>query len=426
LVPLPLFACLWLSSYSWSAARTCKAAHFASGCCAAIAAVFKLILMPIPVTFWLASAAWAIAREGRPPGTVLRDQLLPATTGVVVVFGAVTAYFAMLGALPEFLWTNLGYPVQAVATTTNVLDWERLLFSAGWYAFTFAPWLLFAALGLTGCRGDRRDLVTLQLALWLLVGTALIVAQRLSWWSYHFLLLILPLGILALRGIDAVSIRLAGGGAVDRRRLVPLVAVLAYAPLTAGLQGLFGKVQPVIALSVMGDTDLVGYRGWVEPEYYQIWRDTRFLVGPGALPGPIYVFGDPRYYLLSGRTQAIPIHGWTVYLLPWQRRRQAELLEASRPAYIFASPQTEQTIFALSPQLKALIDHAYEPLSSSDQGTWYRLFGEAKGTRLSPDGDTVSEPEGSVALSGDCTARGFWDTGLEPTRPGPRVKAARP
>jgi chromosome partitioning protein len=25
-----------------------------------------------------------------------------------------------------------------------------------------------------------------------------------------------------------------------------------------------------------------------------------------------------------------------------------------------------------------------------------------------------------------CTARGFWDTGLEPTRPGPRVKAARP
>jgi transposase len=25
-----------------------------------------------------------------------------------------------------------------------------------------------------------------------------------------------------------------------------------------------------------------------------------------------------------------------------------------------------------------------------------------------------------------CTARGWWDTGLEPTRPGPRVKAAPP
>ena len=27
---------------------------------------------------------------------------------------------------------------------------------------------------------------------------------------------------------------------------------------------------------------------------------------------------------------------------------------------------------------------------------------------------------------GNCTARGWWDTGLEPTRPGPRVKAAPP
>lgn len=185
-------------------------AHFWSGCCAAVAAVFKLILMPIPAAFWLASAAWATTRDNRLLGAVVRDQLLPAVAGMAIVFGAVAAYFAWLGAFPEFVWTNFRYPVEAVAAAPKASpsDWERLLFSAGWYAFVFAPCLVFALLGLVQRHGDRRDLVTLHLALWLVVGLAAILVQRLSWWSYHFLLFIVPVGILALRGIDIVIVRL--------------------------------------------------------------------------------------------------------------------------------------------------------------------------------------------------------------------------
>jgi hypothetical protein len=76
---------------------------------------------------------------------------------------------------------------------------------------------------------------------------------------------------------------------------------------------------------------------------------------------------------LAGRTQAIPIHGWAVYLLPWQRERQVEQLANSHPPYIFAGPQIEQLIFNSSPKLKALIAQNYVPLSRSDEGTWYRL-----------------------------------------------------
>jgi hypothetical protein len=219
--------------------------------------------------------------------------------------------------------------------------------------------------------------MTIQLALWILIGSVLILIQRLSWWSYHYLLLIVPIGTLAIRGIDVVSAHLSQGEAAKHRSRALVVAVLAYSASATSLQGLFRKVQPVVDLALLEKTNIVGYRGWVEPEYYQIWKNTRFLVEPGARPGPIYVFGDPNYYLLAGRTQAIPIHGWAVYLLPWQRERQAEQLAASRPPYIFAGPQTDQLIIDRSPKLKALIAQNYVPLSKGDEGTWYRLSGTA-------------------------------------------------
>jgi hypothetical protein len=373
LVPLPLFLCLWLTCYPWETVRASKLAYFASGCCAATVAVFKLILLPIPVSFWVASAVWAIYRTNHTIGIVLLERLPPFVIGAAGVFAVLTIWFASNGALPDFLWTNFRYPVEAVATTTDIRDWERLLFSAGWFTSIFAPWLPFTFLGMTIRRGDRRDLMTIQLVLWLVIGTALIVAQRLSWWSYHFLLLIVQAGVLAIRGIDVVARVLSRDGKAEHRSMALIAAMLVYSASAAGLQSLFTKVQPLVDLVWLGKTNLVGYRGWVEPEYYRIWENTRFLVEPGALPGPTYVFGNPNYYLLAGRTQAIPIHGWAVYLLPWQRERQAEQLAASRPPYIFTGPQVDQLTFDRTPKLKDWIDQNYVPLRKNNEGTWYQL-----------------------------------------------------
>jgi hypothetical protein len=117
-----------------------------------------------------------------------------------------------------------------------------------------------------------------------------------------------PIGILAIRGIDVVSAHLSQGEVVRHRNRTLIAAVLAYSASATSLEGLFRKVQPAVDLALLKKTNIVGYRGWIEPEYYRIWENTRFLVEPGALPGPIYVFGNPNYYLLAGRTQSIPIH----------------------------------------------------------------------------------------------------------------------
>ena len=46
--------------------------------------------------------------------------------------------------------------------------------------------------------------LTLLVLVWLAVGFALIVAQRFSWWTYHFELLLWPLGLTA--GIGAARL----------------------------------------------------------------------------------------------------------------------------------------------------------------------------------------------------------------------------
>ena len=66
----PFFLCLWLSCHPWKTGRACGVAYFAAGCCAATVAAFKLILLPIPTSFWVASAAWAICRTNDSIGAI--------------------------------------------------------------------------------------------------------------------------------------------------------------------------------------------------------------------------------------------------------------------------------------------------------------------------------------------------------------------
>ena len=42
----------------------------------------------------------------------------------------------------------------------------------------------------------------MSLVLWSVLGFGVIL-QQLSWWPYHYMLLVVPLGLLATRGVDS-------------------------------------------------------------------------------------------------------------------------------------------------------------------------------------------------------------------------------
>ena len=103
-----------------------------------------------------------------------------------------------------------------------------------------------------------------------------------------------------------------------------------------------------------------------------VLSEVAFLREPGNLPGRIYVFGNPLYYFLSGRGQAIPLNGWFMELMLTDQWQQVERqLEEVLPPYIFVARDEADLITKRSPQLAHLLRTAYMPLRASQAGSWY-------------------------------------------------------
>ena len=94
---------------------------FFSGLCAGFATIFKLLLAPIPVAFWLI-ASFYLFREHRLSLAVLVVRVwMPVAIGVILPLGAVVLWFWQIGALKELLWTAFIYPPRSLVYLTGSL-----------------------------------------------------------------------------------------------------------------------------------------------------------------------------------------------------------------------------------------------------------------------------------------------------------------
>jgi uncharacterized membrane protein len=381
---LPLFVSMWLvvPGYVSGAERMVsgaavsnaklRIAWFGSGLAAGLAVLFKLLLAPIPLAMWIAASVVA-ARFGHERwSAIVRERWIPALLGVIVVLGAVAIVLATTGALPEFVWTAFVYPLQAVAGNAHVHP-ERLRDSAIWFMRFFGPFVLLWLLSRVSWRGAAFERVFVFTTVWLCTAAVIILAQTLSWWRYHFLLLVVPLGLLAVRGLDGVMTesqrRVKWGGATS----LIVGFVLVAAACTSGWRA-WAADAAAVARGLEGSQgkDVVALQREVSPAWNRIWTDTAFLREPGSRPGPIYAFGDPRAIDLAGRAQAIPINGWS-----WESyaRRQWDALqvqlERGMPVYIGIEPQYEALVRKHSPSTWDWIQTHYRVIRASDERTWF-------------------------------------------------------
>ncbi len=154
------------------------------------------------------------------------------------------------------------------------------------------------------------------------------------------------------------------------RVVVSACLSLLFLPAAASL------VQKVVPLAqhgfAWGPDRRFAYQCRTDDNYRRAATETAFLAEPGSRPGPIYVFGNPIYYRLAGRDQAIALHGWSLELyLPEQWVRLREQLAEARPPYIFVATDTRDLIPARSPETTRFLEQNYEVLRKSDEGVWY-------------------------------------------------------
>lgn len=386
LVGIPLFLCARLSSIDGKNRFFQLSRWFMSGVSAGVVAIFKLVLAPIPVVMWLLVIIIRLRSAERQSKKEIISDAAAACCGVAVVLALIAFWFASNNALDELWYTNFVYPLQAVADAPAA-GLDRLIRSLSWFGRKTIFFLFISSFVAFNWRSIKRETVTIQMMGWLVAGFLVILIQKFSYWQYHFMLLLFPIGVLSVRGIDAVLTKYADAKAVSGRRtkalaLAFLMVFFAFSPVIQlmGKKCIRFSIELVKGSSWSGD-----YQMHLSKAYRAISKSTTFLAEDHS-DRAIYVFGDPLNYYLNQKRQAIPENGWGwEFYMPEQLNALISELDQARPVYLFISDWYADLFLHKLPHLFDFVNRHYFEYSKSDDGKWYRLKAPDPASNLEPN-----------------------------------------
>ena len=198
LVGLPLFCSTWLLVEAFR--RSSKRLAIASGVFGGVALAFKLIFIVILVAL-ISAVIFSVGAN------VSRDALRSIATywfvGLLIPVAVVVGYTVMHATESTTLNTTFAIPIEVLYSVEMHAPVARLADSAIRFLLYFRGLILLGLIGLFSV-----DRTSAQATMWRLICIAWIVADAIviaiqisSWWQYHFLLLIPPVGILATFGL---------------------------------------------------------------------------------------------------------------------------------------------------------------------------------------------------------------------------------
>jgi hypothetical protein len=376
LAAFPIFVSMWLA---YRAANSGKPflVLVGSGIAGGIAVAFKLLFLVLLVPFWLRTAAERSTQSSKSLPASLLGVAAGVGAGFLVPLAFVIALLSTWGALAISLDTFFRIPPRIVAELPGA-SLERLFRSASLFMRSYGPMVLLVLAGVWLLRRSAMDRLSKYLWSWCLFGAVVILAQRQSWWLYHFQLIAFPLALLAVVTLDRLWTEKAAAfssrGSRSRLRLAVLVAFLALPMLLALGRPAVSLIQYRLTFDPV---DRAAFQNrFSSGDYGEISEGVQFMDDPGARQGDIYVAGDPLYYWLSGRGQATSLNGWALeFFLDEQWDELASELEASRPPYVFVSNGYSNLIGTRGEPVAELLDLNYALLRTSREGAWYELVG---------------------------------------------------
>jgi hypothetical protein len=336
-----------------------------SGFAGGLVLLFKLILAPILLGFWVIALLSAIkAREkfGRIASGVALTALF-SLIPLAIAFGV----GALSGVGTTMLRTFFVLPTQIVAGAEPA-KLGRLAASLRWFVSSFAAIIGLAVVGVAHVRTSVKPFV-LHMLNWIGLGTVIILIQRTSWWEYHMLLLLVPTVYLAGLGLSSLEVStIRNLKPWLGRALLLLTIPAALGPLTLNALARTAAITRFLASGSASD-----YRAHMSPTYADVASDIALLPPASGKRQEAVVFGNPLYLYLSGRRQAIPINGWALeFLTVDQWHTLTSEVKGSTAPYFFLAEEYRELIQARAPAIVEYLEREYDILSVSERGTWYR------------------------------------------------------
>ncbi len=369
LVAFPLFLTAWLACAATKPPRVNVWLLLLAGAAGGSVVLYKFAYAPCVAAAWLPATVIAVRRR-----QWVRPFILPL--GVVLVLGSAAAYFAASGAGEDALRTLFVTPRQVLAVAEPA-GFDRLAGSVRWLVETYSPVLALAVLGTFVSVRRTPDPLVVALALVVLATVPVVLVQRWSWWSYHFLLVAVPVAVLAAYTwpvvVKGLTDRLARPLSAREKWVGAAVGVALFLPAL----GHGANAYLRLAKHHLGFTagDRAAARGEAGRAYAEAAAETDWLHDPAAKPGPIFVAGDPLFHTLSGRPMCTAIHGWSLELLtPELWAELLKELQAARPVYVFIDSGVQhynRLIDDRCPALREWLTAEYAEVRRSPLGMWY-------------------------------------------------------
>jgi hypothetical protein len=378
LVSFPLFLCLWFADCAVERGRS-PYFFFLSGVMGGVVLLFKFVLFPILLVIWLTQINFKTERIQ----TILLKIVPPILLGLLVCLLPVILYFQHFGGLELLYRTSFKYPQQILTQIPTAVisqeigsSWRRLSNGLAWFIPWVSPLVVLSSLGLYFSPQSYRNRLTLSFLLWIVMGLVMIWLQRTSLWAYHYSLVFAPCAILAAKGLDICWEWQKNGGSPNFQQAAVRQIILGLTLAFLLLPTFIPTVEHALLLAMghLGSTQdsSLEYQSVINPEYKTLTEETAFLSQPGNRPGKIYVFGNPIMYVLSKRTQGIPINGWSLeYLLAEQWQQMAAQFSKALPTYVFVIRSYEDILAQRGTQVHQFIQDRYRLLRRSQIGTWY-------------------------------------------------------
>ena len=394
-VGFPLFLALWLVGASVWTTRRRALLLFLSGLAGGVVLLFKLAFFPILAGFWLTALVGTLwyAEEGN--AKALIGYCGPILAGALVPLLFMVVYFVRHDISDLVIWTFLEHPARAIASLApRNYQFENGL---GWFVSRFSPLMVLGVFAFLGGFRGRARFLKLNLVLWIVLGFGVILVQLLSWWEYHYLLLLVPLGILAALGLDVLWSHIADHVPRSqlRRAAIAICASLAmlFSPLILSLSSYCTSL--VLHDFALSREQRLLFMGNQHAEYRQALEEVAVLPEPRTCRDStdLYVIGNPLYYYVSGREPTVPLMAtWFFPLQELLTEMWAEL-ERERPRYMFVQSgaldkMQDATSVDISSDLRRVsifIEDNYRLLQTSEVGTWHVLQSSLLGaTEVSP------------------------------------------
>lgn len=370
LVGLPLFCCTYLLIEALR--KSSKRLAIASGVFGGIVLGFKLVFFVILVGLICAVIFSMRATTTR---DILRATFAQWSIGVLIPIAVVGGYAVVHSTEAVTLRTTFILPIQVLFSAEMHAPVARLTDSSLRFLLYFRGLILLGLIGLFSAdrmcaRAKTWRLVCIA---WIVSDMIVIAIQVSSWWQYHFLLLVPPVGILATLGLASI---IRNGLASYRRACVFLAVagIVAYAavPLPQGAIGTIMLVRQERPFESAGA--LERYRISANSEYADALEDSALARHRDA-GANVYVFGDPLIYLDSDAAQPIAMNSWAIQLFtPALWRQTVSELCKVRPEYVFVFVRFVGRLQSGdNGVVMSLLSRNYVRVERTRHGEWFKL-----------------------------------------------------